>query len=259
MKALIDGDILLYEIGFGSESGWRAITDTEDLPSWEYVVNLLHLRLDEILHKTGADSYQIYVTEGKTFRYDLATVKPYKGTRKENKPWHYANLKAYMLGSLGAEAVTYIEADDRLSVEHIADGNTVLVSRDKDLRQVPGLFYSWELGRQPEFGPELITQEGSLSLDKGKLTGTGFAFFCAQVLMGDPTDNIPGLPKCGPVKAYEVLNDSAEPTAELIGMYSTVYGLEGPERLLEQGQLCWMTRKLNPDGTPVLWEIGQTE
>ncbi len=31
------------------------------------------------------------------------------------------------------------------------------------------------------------------------------------------------------------------------------------ENLLEQGRLCWMTRRLNEDGSPVLWELGMEE
>jgi len=40
MKALIDGDVLVYEIGFGAETGWAG----EDLPSWDYVAKLFDLR-----------------------------------------------------------------------------------------------------------------------------------------------------------------------------------------------------------------------
>ncbi len=263
MKALIDGDILLYEIGFGAEKGWRVKTERDELPPWEYVNNLLHYRLNEILDKTSSDSYQIYLTEGRTFRYDLATVKPYKGNRKDHKPWHFKNLKAYMVGSLGARLVTNIEADDQLAIDHLVDKETIICSRDKDLRQVPGLFFSWELGRQPQFGPTMITEEGSLSLEKGKLSGMGFAFFCAQVLMGDATDNIPGLPGCGPVAAWNALtNGDGDPqwmATELEQQYYAHDSWNWEERLLEQGRLCWMTRRLNEDGSPVLWEIGMIE
>ena len=45
------------------------------------------------------------------------------------------------------------------------------------------------------------------------------------------------------------------------------YHTENPEgiddaweiALREQGQLCWMTRRLNEDGTPQLWQIGMKE
>jgi len=120
---------------------------------------------------------------------------------------------------------------------------------------VPGSFFSWELGKQPEFQEE-IDPDGWLLLQKGKLIGAGYAYFAAQVLMGDPTDNIPGLPGCGPVSAYAALHhcDTAGDYAHVL---EQTYADD--EALLEQGRLCWMTRRLHPDGTPVLWELGMTE
>lgn len=276
MKALIDGDILRYEIGFGAETAWSGITKgAETVPDFDLVMDLLKSRLNEIMEATKADSYQIYYTEGPTFRYDLAVTKPYKGNRKDqDKPWHFDNLTAYMRDVLGAEAVMNIEADDRLSIEHVKDADTIICSRDKDLRQVPGWFYSWELGKQPSFGPVYIDTVGSLDLDRDKkppkLSGTGLAFFYAQCLMGDTTDNIPGLPKYGAVAAYDTLshyiegNDLVETKSMLMNMaviekYEAVYGHEWEEKLLEQGRLLWMTRRLHEDGSPVLWEIGMEE
>ena len=277
MKALIDGDILRYETGFASETGWRAITeDPEQIPPFEYVKDMLELKLLNIVAEAGAQEYKIFVTEGKTFRFDIAKTKPYKGSRKENKPWHFQNLSAYMKDLLPTKVVTVIEADDALAIEHLDPSQeTILCSRDKDLRQVPGNFYSWELGAQPSWGPVKIDKVGHLTLKKGKqpkLTGSGLAFFCAQCLMGDAVDNIPGLPGCGPVKAYEVLkpcldnlrcDDQEYIQLDLLSqveeLYEIQYGHEWVTNLMEQGQLLWMTRRLHEDGSPVLWELGMTE
>lgn len=268
MKALIDGDILRYETGFAAETGWRAITeDPEALPPFDYVKDMLELKLLHIVEDAGSQEYEIFMTEGKTFRYDLAVTKPYKGSRKENKPWHYKNLTVYMRDVLPTQIVTGIEADDALAIEHLDPSQeTILCSRDKDLRQVPGRFYSWELGAQPSWGPVEITQIGHLMLDRDgkqpKLTGSGFAFFCAQCLTGDPVDNIPGLPKCGPVKAYTCLCEEVTVEDYLMAVeheYREHYGLGWEDHLLEQGRLLWMTRRLHQDGSPVLWELGMIE
>jgi len=144
--------------------------------------------------------------------------------------------------------------------------STIICSRDKDLRQVPGWQYSWELGKQPEFGPEMIDKLGYLKFDnqKKKLTGTGLSFFFAQCLMGDSTDNIPGLPGCGPVAAYDDLriNDGAQDMLDVVQhMYCSHYGsyVDGDRELLEQGRLLWMVRRMNDDGSPQLWELGMEE
>ena len=270
MKALIDGDILRYEIGFGAETGWRAIQENiallewrSPIPPFDYVASLLEQRLEWIMTQTQATSYKIFITEGRTFRFDIATTRPYKGSRIEKKPWHFKNLTGYLEGVLDAEVVTGIEADDAITLEHLAsNGSTIICSRDKDLRQVSGRFYSWELGNQPSFGPTDISDPGTLSLseDRKKIRGTGFASFCAQVLMGDATDNIPGLGGCGPVATYNYLRDCHTELDYLVAVTEAYYlsGMDD-EYLLEQGRLCWMTRRLNSDGSPELWQIGMTE
>jgi len=141
---------------------------------------------------------------------------------------------------------------------------TVICTRDKDLRQVPGWHYGWEMGAQPEFGPMLVTKEGGglyLNKKRSEIKGTGLPFFYAQVLQGDRADDIPGLPGCGAVRTHDLLEDCAlDEMLDVVRIaYECEYGSEWEERLLEQGRLCFMTRRLHPDGSPVLWEIGMEE
>lgn len=273
--ALLDGDILRYEIGFAAEVGWRAITGEEDTPPWHYVREMLDERISNIMYQTNTSDYCLYITEGETFRYGLAKRKPYKGTRVTKKPFHFKNLTSHMVHVKNTIVVTNIEADDALAIDHISsNGKTVLCSRDKDLRQVPGVFFSWELGKQAGFGPAKIEPLGTLDFTKKPLDlkGTGFAWFCAQVLMGDKVDNIPGLQDCGPRAAWEILREAyenpranpetdpdavaAEWITNVKQAYEVAYGHDAEEELLEQGRLCWITRRLNEDRTPELWEIG---
>jgi hypothetical protein len=260
--ALIDGDIIRYEIGFAAEAGWRAITgDPEALPPWSFVEEILHNRLAVIMHAVKATDMKIYLTDGKTFRDKLAVTRPYKGTRPSKKPWHFQNLTVVLVNCMGAEIVYDIEADDAMAIEQTRRDDTIIVSRDKDLRQVPGWYYSWELGNQPSFGPARITKYGHLVYDpeKRKLSGTGLSFFYAQMLMGDTTDNIPGLKGVGPKAAFDILD--GVPDAELLTAVTDAYQAAHPDNwfayMTEQGQLLWMTRHLNSDGTPVLYEIGR--
>ena len=264
LTPLLDTDILRYEIGYGAETGWNAITEgREQIPPFHYVEDLLLKRIESI--KTTCNTTikpRLFMTEGKTFRYDLAKTKPYKGTRVEKKPWHYDNLTVYMRDVLGAEVVTGIEADDRIAIEHVASKETTIVcSRDKDFRQLPGWSYSWELGKQPSFGPICITREGTLKLsaDHKKLIATGLVAFYGQVLTGDRVDNIPGLGKCGPVAAFSILSETDNMYAAVREAYSGVHHTDWEPHLLEQGRLCWLTRNLNKDGSPVLWSLGQEE
>lgn len=276
MKALIDSDILRYEIGFASEVAWKAtieargeeLDESNSIPPWAFVEHMLHERIDYILDHAKADTYKLYLSSGKNFRHEVAKTKPYKGNRKNVKPWHFDNLTVYMRDVLGASVSYGIEADDAMAIDHIQDADTIICSRDKDLRQVPGWLYSWELGNQPSFGPINITDLGTLEYTNKKLKGTGFLFFCAQVLMGDTSDNIPGLPGVGPKAAWDLLRDSDDKRTCLNIIRDTYIEHYGDEdafyRLEEQGKLCWIVRKWGGDthdgGTyyPVTWEIGMT-
>lgn len=282
LTPLVDGDILRYEVGFAAETGWAAThpgteEDPHPLPPWDYVRDMLYLRLASIQGACNTtETPVIYYTTGPTFRYDIAKKKPYKGQRKENKPWHFNNLTTHLKNTLNAKEITYLEADDQLAMDHLnAGGTTIICSRDKDLRQIPGWSFSWELGRQPSFGPELITKEGWLRLGpkRDKIVGTGLAFFYSQVLTGDTADNIPGCPGVGPVAALEMLEGKtpAEQLETVIEAYEDHYEADIPwakngndyvkahTELLEQGRLCWLTRRMNEDGSPELWTIGMTE
>lgn len=263
MKALIDADILRFEIGFGAVTGWKAITSSDSQPPFDYVERLLQERIDYIKAKTGATEAVLYLSEGKSFRFDVAKTKEYKGTRSGSRPWHYDNLTAYIKSLENTKVVTYLEADDQLAIDHLADKeHTVICSRDKDLRTIPGYVFSWELGRQPSFGPEKITKEGYLKLSDNhkKLAGTGLSFFYAQLLMGDTVDNIGGCKSIGPVAAYRMLHDST-PEAQLEAVteaYKKEYGDLWETVMTEMGQLVWIIRRLS-NSKPVLYQIGMTE
>lgn len=255
LQILLDADVIRYELGYAAETGWQAVTGKgNDLPPFDYVENMLLKRLANIQYTLKTDKQPVlYMTEGATFRDAIATVKPYKGTRSGKKPFHYENLTVYMRDVLGAVVVSGIEADDALAMEHTKSlRETILCSRDKDLRQVPGWSFSWELGRQPQWGPELITQAGYLTLSDTKLSGTGYSWFLAQCLMGDTVDNVPGCPQVGSTGAFEILagrcwEDQQDAVSEA---YRGVYGHMWKDYMEEQARLVWLLRK--PDQ---LWEM----
>ena len=273
MKALIDGDILRYEVGFAAETGWQ----TEDeLPPWEYVADMFDHRVNNIIAEAGADDYLIYLSGKENFRNDVAVTKPYKGTRKDHKPYHFSNISAYIIGAWKHVITDGIEADDLMAIDQVqanhdeqyegdadADYRTIICSRDKDLRQVPGWHYGWEIGKQASFGPFLVEDPGAIHLtdDKPKkLKGWGLKFFYSQLITGDTVDNIPGLPGVGVVGAYKLIGE-LEHMSDIVAAVVHAYLDAGMSSayLLEQGQLLWMVRRRHEDGSPVMWKIGMTK
>lgn len=206
------------------------------------------------------------------FRDDVAKKKGYKANRsKVDRPIHYDALFEYIIAAFDCNMSEGLEADDSLSIyqreaEHLT---TIICSRDKDLKMIPGMHFSWECGKQAQFGPERVTNLGRLNPiyrgvdSKGKpklaeIKGTGMLFFCAQLITGDTVDNIPGLAGKGVVAAYTALKDITEVEVAFIAvqeLYEGKFGKDWGAEMLEQGRLLWMVDSLNDDGTPTMWEI----
>lgn len=257
MIPLIDADILRYEIGFAAETGWQS----EGVPPFDYAADLLDARVDFICNRVGATEAPILYLTGKgNFRYDIAKKQPYK-VRLGKKPYHYQNLTAYIKGKYDTVVTEGIEADDAMALEQTRSKNTIICSRDKDLLQVPGWHFSWELGNQPEFFEE-VDEFGWIKLIESpsgkKIKGCGLKFFYTQCITGDVVDSIPGLPKAGVVRAYNLLvnTQTKEEAFEAVcEAYRGFYGDSWKEELLEQGRLLWMTRELDEEGKPILWNF----
>lgn len=257
IQPLLDADVLIYEAGFAAESGW----DEEGHPPFDYAANQLDTRIANICAMVGATAPPIlFLTGKKNFRNDIAKRKKYKD-RASNKPYHYKNLTAYIKGKYDFRITEGLEADDLMAIEQTLRPNeTIICTRDKDLRSVPGWFYCWELGKQASFGPFLIEGFGNIELvsNRKKIEGWGEKFFYAQCLLGDKVDSIPGLDGCGPVGAFEILEATTTPEEAfkaVLEAYRGSYGDNAEDELLEQGRLLHMTRKLHEDGSPVLWEL----
>lgn len=258
MQPLIDGDILAYECCFAAEAAWK-YGGNEDLPPFDRVAEILDGRIEYICQRVEATQPPIVFLTGKTnFRNDIAKRQKYKD-RASNKPFHYLNVYAYIKGKYDYRLTEGLEADDLMAIEQTnRPDETIICSRDKDLRQVGGWHYGWELENQPEFGPERTEGLGRLQLssNRKKLSGLGLAYFYSQILTGDRVDSVPGLPNCGPVKAFEIL-EGAETEEEMFKRvyeaYQAHFGETSSVELLEQGRLLWMTRELQSNGQPVLW------
>ena len=269
MKALIDADILRYEIGFGAERGIKDLVqggkDMDILPSMTYIEELLTRRVYQILEATKCDDFELYLSSSDNRREEFATIKPYKGQREEKKPHQFEGMTDLITSSLPHNlSKDGLEADDMMAIEQVAalkaiteDGckpeevharSTIIVSRDKDLRQVPGWHYGWGCGRQEEYPVQYHDGLSIGSLDynaeKNKLGGTGLLFFYAQLLMGDSTDNIGGVPKIGPKKAYELLSYAPEGYLKKVAAaYQQAYGSDWHACLWENGKLLWLVRR----------------
>lgn len=277
--ALIDADVLRYEVAsVGEKDG--------DVRSFDFVKQVFDERIKTIVEGAGADGYQLFLSGDQhstriinrarkrtgeppllynpNFRQAVAKGKVYKGTRKQDKPFHWINLTAYILSGDAVSVSSGCEADDEIAIVHTKSPETsIICTRDKDLRMVPGSHYGWECGKQPEFGPVSYDACGKIELIRSKppkIKGGGFAFFASQLLIGDVVDNIGGARGIGPVKAFSILENCTterEYFSAVVRTYQELYGAHWEEFLREQCSLLWIVRERNPDGSLKHFELDE--
>lgn len=213
MLALIDADVLLYQMG--------AITNDEGHPlAW----NLVRLRVDErikfITSSAGCTDFKLFLTGKHNFRIAEATILPYKGNRPEGKPHWHGRIKELFLESPKYKDKTtiseYWEADDEMSMALLDDlyevkecycpdltwdeqyeqqSNVVLCTIDKDLDMCPGKHGRWY--KTPK--GKLVFKNYTISQEQGTW------WFYRQLMTGDMTDNIRGLYNVGHTSAQAAL------------------------------------------------------
>ncbi len=237
-RVQIDADFLAYQVTAESAElvGEKSFSDMQ---------HNCTVAIDHLTALAGAEFYTLFLTpsdSNKGRRFGSATLKEYQANRKgKEKPRYLNAMRNWMEASLGAIMCRDCEADDGMAMAQykaIREGNenlSIIASRDKDLRMVPGLQLNWE--REVIEGTPADKPFGYIYMDDTKSTktlkGYGWKFFWAQMLMGDTADNITGLPlvhpmimnkvkptaaseknpdkrkpgKCGPALAFTLLND----------------------------------------------------
>lgn len=214
---IIDGDGLLYRCGFaaqhrvydhdGLKFRYKAdltrhlVKNNKSLEDFTYAIEaepvenaLSNVKqvMQSVLKLLDADEYKVVISSNTpTFRDKLARIKPYKGNRKDNdKPIHYEACREYLIDMWNAEPCFGIEADDACGIHQTKYDTSVIVSNDKDLLQIPGMHLNWtkEDPKVSYVNPEEALYNKYI-----------------QVLSGDATDNIEGIPGLGDAGAAKML------------------------------------------------------
>ena len=222
MQALIDMDLVVFRCAASAEN--------DDLNIAIYRVEEL---MDNILTKTNSDEYKAYLSSATNFR---KTIYPeYKANRKGEKPRHLADLKDYAINKLNAEiSPEGLEADDMLGIDQDKQTNTTTIcTLDKDLLQIPGLHFSWEINGANWNKPDTWIEQTELE---------GMRFLYEQAIKGDTTDNIKGIPGKGKVFAKKVL-EKAESEKEMFDIVRNLYSND--EEFKMNTGCVWILRNHN--------------
>lgn len=253
---LVDADVLVYSCGFAADSQVKKeflkdnpMATDEQIKEYLQRVDYTHYAIGNCkqilldIQRLFRDDLRLFLTGSGNFRETLATILPYKGNRDPtHKPKYYREIQQYLREVWKAEIVHGREADDALSCTQWGspEDTTVICSIDKDLDNTPGYHYNWRKG---EF--YYIDQEQADRL------------FFTQVLTGDKTDNIQGIPNVGPVKAKKIL-DGCVGWMDMVTAVDKAYvdyykdQFQAQHAMYENASLLWMQRveDINWDDQP---------
>ena len=220
---LIDADILTYRCGF-------ACKDDEPV---ENALHSVKLYVKGILEKfPDHETYQLYLTGKDNFRHKVATIKGYKENRKDTpKPKYYNEIREYMVSVWKADMIDGMEADDAMAMRQwgCPDRSTVIASIDKDLKMIPGYHYNF------------VKEE---LFDVSLKEANRMLFW--QMLVGDTSDNIPGIDKIGAKTADKLLppeGNEEQWQRTVVEKYKDQYGSKWREAFNEVATLLWMIRE----------------
>jgi 5'-3' exonuclease len=210
MITIIDGDIVAYRVACAIEQEEESTAQS----SLHYNTNNI---IKNIMIANQTYINKVYLSGKGNFRYDVATLLPYKANRKGlQRPKYLDAVRDYLVTVYDAEVTNGIEADDAIGIEQmkhlvydenkqLVDSKSVICSVDKDLLMIPGRHYNF-VKKVNQF----IDEVGS------------YRNFFKQMLLGDVTDNIPGLKGYGPVTASKLL-DPINTIPELQAKVTEIY------------------------------------
>lgn len=185
--ALIDADIVCYQ---ASAAAQRDFGDEV----WTDVAGAFANAKEEITKQMeGAECTEVILCfspkNGSNFR--KLVLKTYKMNRKKTpKPICYQELRNRLEKKYVYKSIDWLEADDLMSLLNQQIDDSVIVSIDKDMGAVPGVW----------FNPMKMVWAEETTLAKADYN------WLFQTLKGDTTDGYKGLYMCGDKKAAVILS-----------------------------------------------------
>lgn len=245
---LIDGTALIFRAFFAIPGTFRTTTGIPTNATYGFA--LMFRKLLE--GKTPAFGAVIFDAAGRTFRDER--YPQYKAQRPRMQPdmrtqipWIHRVVEAHdypLIEVSGYEADDVIGTLTRQAVE--AGHEVHIVSGDKDFAQLVGERVRMvDTVKDVSYDSELVRKKWGVTPDK---------FVDYLALIGDKSDNIPGVPGIGPKTAKKLL----ETYGDLEGVLAHAEELKGKqrERLLEHAEDARLSQELATIDQHVPLEIG---
>ena len=188
MKLLIDCDFVVYkccaaaetEIDFGDDV--IIVTST-----FKDAYSCVKRELNRIANKFGSfDEMILFFSDSKNFRKDIQ--KDYKGHRNRKKPCGYRRVINKLSEEYSVIKMPTLEADDSMGIYATKNTGNIIVSPDKDMKQIPGMLWNFD---------------ESFTITKEE----GARWHLIQSLAGDNTDGYAGVPGIGVKRAVALFEE----------------------------------------------------
>ena len=188
MKLLIDADFIVYkscaaaetEVDFGND----VILVTSNF-SDAYAAT--KRELTKLENKFGSfSSIILFFSDSENFRKKI--LESYKGHRNRKKPCGYKRIIKALKEEYKVIVKPTLEGDDTMGIYATKFPGNMIVSPDKDMKQIPGKLYNFE---------EVFTITSE----------EGARWHLTQTMAGDQTDGYGGIPGIGVKRAEALFNE----------------------------------------------------
>ena len=189
LKLLVDADYIVYKACAGAEEDIDWGDDVITVVSkFSDAMAFVSRDLSKIKNEFMWDTPEVvlFFSDSKNFRKKI--YPEYKGHRNRKKPCGYRRVISELENQYEVIRLPELEADDAMGIYATNHPGNIIVSPDKDLRQIPGLLYNMD---------ETIT----ITPEAGK------QWHYIQTLAGDQTDGYSGVPGIGIKRAVTLFEE----------------------------------------------------
>ena len=239
MKLLIDADYIVY----------KACAGAEDEIDWGDDVITVVSRFSEAMTNVERDLTKIkgeflwdtpemilFFSDSKNFRKKI--YPEYKGHRNRKKPCGYRRVITELGKRYELIRLPELEADDAMGIYATEHPGNIIVSPDKDMRQIPGKLYDMK---------ETVTIEPE----------EGRQWHLIQTLAGDQTDGYGGCPGIGVKRAVAMFEADGYNWDVVVKAFKAKE--LGEEVALMNAQLAKILTNKEYDGQIIPWHPATTD
>ena len=235
MKLLCDADFIVYKCCAAAESEIDFGDDVIVVTStFKDAYSCVKRELNRIANKFGSfDEMILFFSDSKNFRKDIQA--DYKGHRNRKKPCGYRRVINKLSEEYSVIRMPTLEADDSMGIFSTQYPGNIIISPDKDMKQIPGMLWNFDESFT-------ITEE------------EGAKWHLIQSLAGDNTDGYAGVPGIGVKRAAALFEEKGYSWKTVVEAFKEKDLSE--DIALENARLAKILTTEDYDhekGEPILW------